>query len=309
MTFIFLKFAVLKIQQVRQFVLAASSGSFKAAAATTFRSQAAVSIAMRELEKSIGGELIEHDRKGKFTPLAQALLPGFRELLNVHDRVLAQARQLAQGEQGSVSLAIAPFLAEHWLPDLIAAFARAHPDVRIRTVEERSSAIPAIVADGSINIGVAGLLPAKHRDIAFEPIVSDTYGVLCSSAHRFARRRNVTWAALRDETIIGSDAFEVLADAGLPARLRKPELTMTSRSPLLACVRRDLGIAILPMLTRPEAGDGLAFVPLTRPALAREVGIVTRDREPLLPAAEGLRTMLARSLREFGLARGARPLR
>jgi DNA-binding transcriptional LysR family regulator len=88
---------MLKLQQLRQFVIAASSGSFKVAATTTFRSQAAVSIAMRELEKTIGGRLLERDHRGKFTPLGEALLPLFQELLTVHDRVLSQSRQLAQG--------------------------------------------------------------------------------------------------------------------------------------------------------------------------------------------------------------------
>jgi DNA-binding transcriptional LysR family regulator len=297
---------MLKLQQLRQFVIAASSGSFKTAATSTFRSQAAVSIAMRELEKQIGGPLLERDRRGKFTPLAQALLPLFQELLATHDRVYSQSRQLAQGEQGSLSVAVAPFLAEQWLPDVIARFIQRHPRIKIRTIEERSSNIRSLVADGTVNIGVAGLLAGDPK-LSIKPVAIDYYGVLCSADHPFARRRNTTWNALRGEKLIGSDALEVLVRAGLAARITPPDLIVTSRAPLLACVRKNLGITILPMLTRPAQSAGLAFVPLTRPKLTRTLAIVTRSTESLLPAGIRLEAMLFESLRDFALAKGATP--
>lgn len=297
---------MLKLQQLRQLAIAAESGSFKVAATSTFRSQAAVSIAMRELEKTLGGPLLERERKGKFTPLARALLPLFQELLAVHDRVLAQSRQLASGEQGSVSVAVAPFLAEQWLPDLIARFAEQNPGIRVRTIEERSSHVRDLVVDGTVDIGVAGLLAGDSK-ITIRPIAVDSYGVLCSERHAFATKRSIPWSAVRSQKMIGSDAFEALVAAGAVARMPTPELVITGRAPLLACVRRDLGIAILPMLTRPQAGDGCAFVPLTRPRLARTVAIVTRSGESLLPAGQRLVDMMFESLRAFALGRGARP--
>jgi DNA-binding transcriptional LysR family regulator len=301
----FLTHKMLKLQQLRQFVIAAASGSFKVAATTTFRSQAAVSIAMRELEKTIGGHLLERDRRGKFTPLGEALLPLFQELLTVHDRVLSQSRQLAQGEQGSISVAVAPFLAEQWMPDLIAGFAELHPGIRIRAIEERSSKIRGLVADGTATIGVAGLL-ADDSKLNIRAVAIDSYGVLCSLEHPFARKRTTTWNSLRGEKLIGSDAFEVLTAAGLTARLGPPHLIVTSRAPLLACVSKNLGITILPMLTRPGPNEGFAFVPLTHPKLSRTVAIITRGTESLLPAGQRLEEMLVESLRDFALKRGAK---
>ena len=118
---------MLKIEQLRQFDIAATGGSFKGAAAATFRSQAAVSIAIRELEKAIGAPLLEPERRGMFTPLARALLPMFQELLAVHDRVYSQSRQLAQGDHGSLLIAAPPFLTEKRLPELLPRFIARHP--------------------------------------------------------------------------------------------------------------------------------------------------------------------------------------
>lgn len=297
---------MLKLQQVRQLAIAAATGSFKAAAAGTFRSPAAVSIAMRELEKAVGGPLLERDRRGKFTPLAHALLPLFQDLLARHDQVLKLARQLALGEQGSLAIAVAPFLAEQWLPEVIAPFVEGHPAVRVRTIEERSSRIRDLLMDGTVDIGVAGLLAGDPK-LAIRPVASDPYGVLCNPEHPLARQRSVSWTRLHGERIIGSDAYEALGEAGLIPRLPTPELSITSRAPLLACVRKNLGITVLPMLTRPDASAGFAFVPLVRPRLARRVAIVTRSGESLLPAGQRLADLLATSLREFARRRGAPP--
>lgn len=299
---------MLKIQQVRQLVIAAQTGSFKDAALATFRSQAAVSIAMRELERTVGSELLERDQRGKLTPLAQSVLPLFQELLLLHDQVLTHARQLAAGQQGSIAIAVAPFLAERWLPDLIAEFAERHAGIRIRTVEESSSRIGALVAEGVVDIGVAGMLKDDSR-LAVWPVASDSYGVLCSLQHPLARRRTTSWASLRSERIIGSDASEALMAAGRSPLLPAPELVITSRAPLFACVRKNLGVAILPMLTRPGPMEGLAFVPLVRPHLARTVAVLARNTESLLPAGRRLVATLEESLHRFARERGARPAR
>ncbi len=296
---------MLKIQQIRQFVIAATDGSFKSAASATFRSQAAVSIAMRELEKAIGAPLLERDHQSKFTPLAMALLPMFQELLMVHDRVYSQSRQLAQGEHGSLSLAVAPFFAEQWLPGLLAGFAEQHPGIRIRTIEERSSRICGLVTEGVATIGVAGLLTADPK-LNIKPIAVDSYGVVCSPKHPFARKRTTSWEALRGETLIGSDASEMLSAAGFLPGLQAPELVITSRAPLLSCISKNLGIAIFPMLTRPRPEDGFAFVPLTSPKLVRTLAIVTRKAEALIPAGQRLEKMLGESLRDFARSHGAK---
>ena len=87
----------LKIQHLRQFLLAADHGSFRLAAEGTHRSQAAVSAAMQDLEQQLGAPLFEAGKRAQLTPLGHAVAPLLRELLATHDRVLDAARQLGQG--------------------------------------------------------------------------------------------------------------------------------------------------------------------------------------------------------------------
>ncbi len=186
----------------------------------------------------------------------------------------------------------------------MARFAEEHPGVRVQTVEERSSHLCDLVAAGGADIGVGGLLD-DDTNLAIAPVAVDRYGVLCSSAHPLAQRTTTTWRSLGREKLIGSDALQVLVDAGQAPPLPPPHLVITSRAPLLACVRRNLGVTIMPTMTRPMQDEGFAFIPLVRPVLARTVSIVTRRSASLLPAGRTLVELLARSLREFALRRGA----
>jgi DNA-binding transcriptional LysR family regulator len=257
----------LRIQQIRQFVITATTGSFRAAATGTFRSQAAVSAAMRDLERQVGAKLFEQGRRAKLTPVAQTLLPIFNELLNNHDRVLTDIRQVAQAERGSVSLAVVPVLAEEWLPTLLADLVRDHPNVRIRATDQRSPQVRALVADGTVDIGIAGRL-ADDPKLDFQPVATDPFGVLCYPGHPLAQR-------------------------------------LTSRVTLMACVKAELGITVVPMLTRAEKALGLVFIPLTAPRITRTLGIVTRRGQTMLPIIARIRERIFSSLRAYARGQGA----
>jgi DNA-binding transcriptional LysR family regulator len=294
-----------RIQQIRQFVITANSGSFRAAATGTFRSQAAVSAAMRDLERQVGAKLFEQGRRARLTPLAQMLLPIFNELLTTHDRTLNDARQLAQAERGSVSLAVVPVLAEEWLPLFLIDLVRDHPHLRVRATDNRSPLVRSLVADGTIDIGVCGHL-ADDPKLTFQPVAIDVFGILCSPSHRLAqRRRAVPWSALRGERLIGNDTFELLKARGLSEWISDPEMVVTSRVALMACVKAGLGITPVPMLTRAEKALGLVFMPLTAPRITRTIGIVTRRGQTLLPSVAQVQARIAQSLAVYAREQGA----
>ncbi len=294
----------LRIQQIRQFVITAMSGSFRAAATGTFRSQAAVSAAMRHLERQVGGKLFEAGRRAKLTPLAQSLLPIFQDLLATHDRAVADVRQLALAERGSVSLAVIPFLSEEWLAKLLIEFGTEHPDIRVRATDQRSHQVRNLVSEGTVDIGVASWLMEDPK-LTCLPIAMDAFGALCHRDHPLAQKNKpISWSALEGEKLIGSDVFELVRGRGLGEGVDDPAMMVTSRPSLINCVRAKLGITLVPMLTRPINMEGLAFVPLIRPRISRTIGIITRQNQTLLPAAAAMLDSMTRSLTQYTRRRG-----
>lgn len=295
----------LRIQQIRQFVITATTGSFRAAASGTFRSQAAVSAAMRQLEHQVGGKLFEDGRRAKLTPLARSLYPIFQDLLATHDRTIVDVRQLAQAERGSVSLAVIPFLSEEWLAKLLIEFGSKHPDIRIRATDQRSHQVRNLVAEGTVDIGVASWLMEDPK-LKCRAIAVDNFGALCRRDHPLAQRKKpAPWSALDGEKVIGSDVFELVRGRGLGEGVDDPAMVVTSRASLMNCVRAKLGITVVPMLTRPIDMDGLAFIPLVRPRITRTIGVITRQSQTLMPAAAAMLEAVTRSLTQYTRSRGA----
>ena len=293
-----------RIQQIRQFVITATTGSFRAAATGTFRSQAAVSAAMRDLERQVGGKLFETGRRAKLTPLAQSLLPVFQDLLATHDRVAVDVRHLAQAERGAVSIAVVPFLADVWLSEMLIGFTDRHPDVRVLATDQRSHQVRGLVADGSVDIGVAGLLTDDPK-LAFRPIATDAFGILCAREHPMAGTRSAPWSALHGVRLIGSDVFELLKGTGLGEWIEDPVMTVTSRTALMGSVRANAGVTVMPRLTGPHDMTGFVFVPLERPRITRTIGLLTRRGQTLLPAAAAMHEWMLRSLLEYCRHKGA----
>ncbi|ADP19025.1 bacterial regulatory helix-turn-helix protein, LysR family protein 182 [Achromobacter xylosoxidans A8] len=297
--------APLKIQHLRQFLLAADHGSFRLAAEGTFRSQAAVSAAMQDLEQQLGAPLFEPGKRAQLTPLGLAVAPLFRELLVTHDRVLDAARQFGLGSQGPVSLAVMPSLADEWLPRLLERYARSHPAIRIRAIDESSQDVHRLVLSGEVQVGVAGQVP-RTAEVAFAPVARDAFGLVCRKSHPLARRRGpVPWAALAGERLIGNATFDTLKNRQLGGAIEDPFMVVSNRASLLASVVSGLGVTVLPVLARPAAASGLAFVPLAEPTVERIVGVLTRKEETLLPSVAAMHALALRSLAQFTRRKGA----
>lgn len=297
--------APLKIQHLRQFLLAADHGSFRLAAEGTHRSQAAVSAAMQDLEQQLGAPLFEAGKRAQLTPLGQAVAPLLRELLATHDRVLDAARQLGMGHTGPVSLAVMPSLADEWLPRLLERYARSHPDIRIRAVDESSQDVHRLVLNGEVQVGVAGQVP-RTAEVAFTPVARDAFGLVCRKGHPLARRRGaVPWSSLASERLIGNATFDTLRNQQLGSGIDDPAMVVSNRASLLASVVSGLGVTVLPVLARPAADSGLAFVPLCEPTVERIVGVLTRKEETLLPSVAAMHALALRSLTQFTRRKGA----
>lgn len=295
----------LKIQHLRQFLLAADHGSFRLAAEGTFRSQAAVSAAMQDLEQQLGAPLFEPGKRAQLTPLGASVAPLFRELLATHDRVLDAARQFGLGSQGPVSLAVMPSLADEWLPRLLERYARSHPAIRIRAIDEPSQDVHRLVLSGEVQVGVAGQVP-RTAEVAFAPVARDAFGLVCRKSHPLARRRGpVPWSALAGERLIGNATFDTLRNRQLGSAIDDPFMVVSNRASLLASVVSGLGVTVLPVLARPAASTGLAFVPLAGPTVERIVGVLSRKEESLLPSVAAMHALALRSLAQFTRRKGA----
>ncbi len=127
----------LTLRQLEYFVAIADTGSITGAAQHCRVTQSAVSLALAQLERSVGATLVIRGRgRGvALTTEGVAVAARARTVMEQVDQVSSVVSQVQGRLSGRLSVGVFRTLAEHTVPALIEWFATRHPDVELRFVE------------------------------------------------------------------------------------------------------------------------------------------------------------------------------
>lgn len=291
----------IKIFALRVFVAVAERGNIQDAAAHVGRSASAVSVTLKQLEAQLGTALFESDRKSTLTPVGRYLLDAARAEILRRERAMAAIHAYTRGEIGRLELACVPSVASHLLPEVIQRCIARFPGVEMDVRDSDSLSVIRSVETGVVEVGIAGRQKSGAH-LSFRPVFQDELIVVCASNSRLARRASgdtVEWRDLAGEEIIANGimlGLNSVEDSGL---LEGSRLLVRNTTSLLALVKANLGVTILPRLTVPSSGrDGLAALTLRQPALTRTIGIVQRAGMELTPAAREFLVLLEQYVAE-----------
>lgn len=137
------------LSQLRAFEAAARHRSFKLAAAELAVTAAAISHQIRQLETQLGLALFERrTRQVELTAAAQSLYPVLR---NGFDAFAEAVAALAPPRAQSVTLAVTPAFAAHWLLPRLPQFQQRHPRIELRILASTST---VDIAGGGADLAV-----------------------------------------------------------------------------------------------------------------------------------------------------------
>ncbi|WP_334068076.1 LysR family transcriptional regulator [Nereida ignava] len=179
------------------------SGSISQTAKKLGRTQPAISLAIKNLERSLGLSLFErHGRRLVPVPEARYLLAEATEVLNRLSTVSGTMKGLKAGQTGSLNVAAMPGPSSYIFPRFISQ--NISPDASFQTtISSRSSLqIRELASTQSIDFGFAdfdepaGKLPQYHS----ETMSSDCFCILHRD-HALAQRETVTVADLDGQSI------------------------------------------------------------------------------------------------------------
>ncbi|GAB1577520.1 LysR family transcriptional regulator [Bordetella petrii] len=281
----------LSVQHYRHFLLVAELRSFRAAAARACRSQPALSLSIKEMEHRLGQPLFERGSRVVLTHFGQQCLPLARELVEHHDRVAGALGGLARNEGGLLALASVATVATHWLPELVAAYRRQYPGVSLRIFDDNSEGVERMVLAGEVELGVCSPV-ARDRRLEFEPLLHDAFGLVCHKKHPLAGRKSVTWREIAALPLVGTVAHRQLAGHPQAAFMMDRPVFVSNMMSLLAMLERGVGVTVLARLGVPPDSGRLAFVPLSRPRIERQLGIMRLAGRTLSPAAAAMQALL-----------------
>lgn len=275
------------IHALRYFVLVAETRSYKLAAQKAHRTQPALSLALKQLEATLGQPVFEPQDRTRLTTFGAACLQPVKELLDHHAKTKETLHRIARHEYDAVTFACVPTASTHLLPFVLPKFSEKFPGVEISLLDDNSKNIETMVLSGRVDFGVCSV-SSNDPQLHFEPLMQDRYGIICSRHHAVAKKKQLHWHELDHLPLIGSVAHELLNQVdGLPA-LPEPKVRVWNMMSLLAMIERGNGVTILAALALPPShSDRLAFVPITGPAVQRELGILRLAKKSLaLPSME-----------------------
>jgi len=138
---------------LRTFLAIAKTGSFSKGAERIFRSQSAVSLQVKRLEGLLGRPLFERHARGVLlTPTGEKLQPLAQRVVDLLDSSIGALR--SEALVGSLSLGIPDEFSGAILPDIVARFARDHPQVELAVPCGFSADFPEALANGELDLAV-----------------------------------------------------------------------------------------------------------------------------------------------------------
>lgn len=300
------------LAQLEAFAMVAREKSFSRAATKLYRTQPALSIAIKRLEEELGETLFDRSAKGgELTDAGKVLLSYAQRMLNLREEAVEAVADVRRMLGGSLAIGANESTSLYLLPALLLRYREAFPQIRINVQRHLSERLPVEVLERNLDFGFLSFEPPQA---GLESLVvhRDELVLVVPPGHPFAGREEVALKELGKETFVAHNART-------PARTHIIELFQKHRTPLnigieLATletikdfVRLGAGLAILPRLSvRDGLEDGsLIEVPVKGLAIEKVLRMVYRREDSLSHAAKAFLALV----REQDVPKGSRARR
>jgi DNA-binding transcriptional LysR family regulator len=288
------------LTDLRLYLHILDTGNITAGAARSHLSLAAASARIRAMESSLGTELLERGRRGVTpTPAGKALAQHARVMLQHVEHMQQDLSEYAQGVKGRVRLLCNTSAMTEYLPELLADFLKAHPNLDIDQQELPSSRITHALRQGAADLGIVS--DAVDTDgLQTWPFRDDPLVLVLPTGHPLADGRTPSFSETLSHDYVGLNASSALAihleeqalHTGMRMQIR---IRADGFDGVIRMVAQGAGIAIVPqaaVLRRP-AQASYQYVPLQEPWAHRALLLCARNFEGLPAYAKTLARHLA----------------
>jgi LysR family carnitine catabolism transcriptional activator len=269
----------------------ANEGSFNRAAEKLARTQPAITLAVKQLEGFIGLKLLQRTtRNVSTTAEGENFLPIAERLVRDFDSAIYDLRATSERRSGHVSMAVVPSVATNLLPDIIKTFATEFPGINLHLDDDSSRGVQHRVESNEVDFGI-GSMWNPNKVLEFTPLFADKLELICHRDHPLAQHSGgIEWQQLDQATFLDTGVTRDLRprQEGGQSKFDFPNLTT-----LMAMLRSNLGVSVLPSLAIPKPAGELISRPLV-PSESREIYIITRKDWILSPAAEAMMETIIR---------------
>jgi len=194
----------MELRHLRYFQAVAEQLSFSRAAKRLRVAQPAVSRAIKQLEHSLGADVLERTRHHvRLTPAGAVLLRESAALLQQVEELTRRVSRTAAGEEGELRLGYIGPPTQPFLGRLLRDYRKRYPLVSIHLEERTPERVWEMVARGRLSAALTRPVVA-HEALGLRTVLlcEERLGIVVPSGHPLARRRTVPWTSLAREPLI-----------------------------------------------------------------------------------------------------------
>ena len=271
------------VKQLRYFVALEEHAHFGKAAEACFVSQSAFSVAIRELESSLGVQLVDRtNRTVTVTSLGREVATQARLCLRDLEMVVRIARGNREALAGPLRLGVIPTIAPFLLPKLLPALRKQYPELQPLLREDKTQAIYERLMAGELDL-ILLALPFEMRGVDEMALFKDRFRLAARADTALVDPHNYSYNRLNAESVLLLEDGHCLREHAISAcRIRKfDKINRFAASSLLTLVEMvdaDLGISFLPEMAEGSsilAGTRVKMYPLRDDAF-RTIGLAWR---------------------------------
>lgn len=234
----------MKLSQLRFFCAVVEYKTIAAAARELHCVPSNVTLRIKELEDSLGGELFFRDKNRLYvTPKGRLFYQQAVDILTLADR----SQQLFAGRQpqGLLNLGALDFSLISHLPSRIAHLRRSQPHMQVNVLSRDSLVLERILIDSEIDLALTDG-PIEHPLLASRAAFDERLVLLMPAS--VPQLDAATLAQLEFYTFSRECSFRLKIDRWLASRQLKPRMTleMESYTAMAACVKAGCGVACVP---------------------------------------------------------------
>ncbi|WP_029106145.1 LysR family transcriptional regulator [Mycobacterium sp. URHD0025] len=276
------------LRQLEYFIAAVEEGSVTAAAQRLHLSQSALSMALGELERALGVQVLVRHRRGvRPTRIGEQVLVDARRLLVDLVDLQTSARESQFGLTGKLMVGCYSTLSPMVLPPVLSEYVVRFPRVDLTFTEGPHDVLIENLRNGTLDLALlydyGSDLSAHRDDLETETVVAAPPYVLLAEDHPLGEQDAVALRQLVDQPMIlfslppGGDYFlSLFKSEGLEPRVR---YRATNFELVRSLVARRLGYSILSQRTRISMSyEGRRFI--TRPLQGDHPGLAINAVTP-----------------------------
>jgi len=243
------------VKQLRYLIELEKYAHFGKAAEASFVSQSAFSVAIRELESTLGTQLFDRTNKRvTITAMGQEIVVQARLVIRDLEALMDMAWVSSEPLSGKLRLGVIPTISPFLLPKLLPKLRSQFPRLQLFLQEDTTQRVYERLMSGELDL-ILIAFPYELRNVEKMKLFNDQFLLAYRTGSQFIDKQKVTVDHLQPESILLLEDGHCLRDHALSAckirNLNKvSHFAASSLLTLIEMVEADLGVTYLPEMAK-----------------------------------------------------------